>query len=204
VCGDGVVQDGEACDGDTEAGYCESCRTILKPSISFQVGELKASALEKFTTTSSSYYGAGFKGDIKGDLPIAGDERGCGAVKILESTAEYTRLEWTNCSTFDDAVATVTFAIPRTKVSYTSKAGVPTPLQATIHLKSATLGKEITWQTSDTTIFELKSNPVTTPGSHLIYSDLRFSFERPDPSRASTPAYAFLMGWIQLVPPVLE
>jgi hypothetical protein len=204
VCGDGVMQDGEVCDGDTEAGFCDRCKAIVPPSISFEVGDFRASAIESYTSTSSSSYIIGYRGTVAGKLPIAGDSRGCGAVKILESTAEYIRLEWTHCGD-GDVTATVTFALPRTKVSYKTATGLPTSLQATIRLAKASIGKEITWTTPGAVTFELSSSPPpTTGGPPQIFSNVRFLFERPDPTLKSRTASASLMGFIEFVPPVVK
>jgi hypothetical protein len=57
------------------------------------------------------HFGENQHDDFTATLPTAGDMDGCGGVKVLESTVDYARIEWTICSA--DTISTLTLGLRR-------------------------------------------------------------------------------------------
>jgi hypothetical protein len=196
------VQPGEACDGDGPDGYCVACKSLVKPNFAFTVDYEAHSVLSHPTPSSTWFFGDVEKNPVSGTLPAQGDAKGCGAVKILESTADHTRIEWTHCSSDGQDVSTITFALPRTKVDVTDAASAPPPLQAQIRVHDVADAKEQTWTMADADIFELSGGGDFRPNDHVGGGSVRFSFKKTEPGSFDEDT-AFLSIFYTWVPPVL-
>jgi hypothetical protein len=137
-CGDGIVELGEACDGDSAAGKCSAdCQTLsgncgdgivqpdevcdgdtaagycqaCKKIVGPQIAitGVQASATA-YIDAANGYANLDSTTSINGALPSAGDAQGCGALKVVEQTSELLRFTVKVCDA--DASMTWTIALP--------------------------------------------------------------------------------------------
>ena len=204
VCGDGVIQAPEQCDGDTGGAYCmDNCSRLMHPTFKFEVHKRVANAVDYVQGNSTRFYGTGYqRGEVAmGQLPLAGDDKGCGAVRVLEATAELTRVEWTYCDD-EDTVSVWTFAVPRTEVRYHNWDGpIPTQFDASVLLKHPDGVRSIAWDMTHMEAFEVRSYIVRDARSSL--GDINFRLEQPDPVQSFSITRAELNLDIEMTHPAL-
>lgn len=163
-CGDGIVQLGEACDGDSDQGKCSAdCQTLtgICGDGIVQTGEVcdgntsegvcvdcKSIAKPSITLTDVSMTGDFYDGgdinimstaNVTGSIPSSGDASGCGSIAVVEQTAELLRLKVNICGT--GGTATWTIALPLvvgTNVSNIDTTFDAAKWQPTAHLTSTT------------------------------------------------------------------
>lgn len=186
VCGDGHVQEGEACDGDGEEGWCVGCTSILTPRFEFTVYDASAGAVLEVDGSTTWYYGASVHGfstvtDMEGDLPLAGEADGCGAIDVVATDADKTVLRWTICDDEGQDRVTWTFPIPRAEVDVDVWSGSPPETwRTTALLERPSAGRSLEWTTTDhNDIFELR---VWQTGEHgMVRGDIRALLVQDDP-----------------------
>jgi hypothetical protein len=204
-CGDGAIQSPEVCDGDTAEAYCApGCGSLIPPSFSFTVHDRVASAVDRVSGPSTYFYGTGFEfGELHtGTLPQAGDADGCGAVRVLETTPELTRLEWTYCDPDRTAASTWTFAIPRIEVTHDDwDAPIPPQFDATVVLRKLDEDRHLEWTMAHMERFAVRVW-MTAPPAH-VRGTIQFRLEQPDPIQSFSTASAELDLEFEMTHPVL-
>ncbi len=206
ACGDGAVQEGEACDGDDAEGYCNaSCTARVAPQFRITAYTWEASAMVSYTPTTSVTTGwnIDYGGVDAGGLPLAGDSSGCGSVRVLDSTAELTRLEWVQCDTDGQIRATWNVAIPRTETSYaTPGSAAAAGFQAEVTLRADEYDREVTWTMDDATgSFQLDTYIVDDPAT--TYTNIDLWFEKQSPLASFQDDYARMNVLLVMTHPVV-
>jgi hypothetical protein len=205
VCGDGAVQAPEVCDGDTADAYCApGCGRLVHPSFTFTVHMRVANAVDRVEGPSTYFYGVGYEfGETEtGDLPRAGDARGCGAVRVVEATTELTRLEWTHCAVEGDEISVWTFAIPRGIAEHDDwDAPIPPQFAASVSLRHGDGVRRIDWGMEHMERFEVRNWSAEDPAQTL--GSIHFRLEQDDPVQSFTVDPATLDLEVEMIHPVL-
>lgn len=205
ICGDGVLQGDEVCDGDTAEEYCVSCARFMRPTFSVTTSNWNAMAVESVEGPTTTFSGAGVSEYtmLGGEVPQAGDANGCGAVRVLETTNMFTRLEWTWCGEFTTARAIWRFSIPRTEADYNVNDGdIPTEFAMDVTLEQPDVDREVSWTMEDVQRFEVRTWQVV---GDRTSTNIDVRFEHPDSIQSfSTDEARFNATFEMTHPPLLS
>lgn len=127
-CGDKIIEGEEECDGNTDEQWCSSECKKLAPMLRLTGISMKWNYADSGSETIISNGSAG------GDLPVTGDSKGCGSVIPKEITQDYVRYEWKHCKS-DGLTALLSFAVPRTEVSYYRSDSFPASVLPTLTIE---------------------------------------------------------------------
>lgn len=207
VCGNGIVELGEACDSTKDGRECAAdCRSYVAAAAMCgdghpDVGEecdgdtmdtwcssdckIAMPAVRLINVTMSANVGESSTDAIRtsdpvgGELPVHGDISGCGEVKPLEIAASYVRFQWKYCD--GGRRATWTFALPMQEFHQTSSAALAPALKPTLMLESGRVSVFFDGPSTDTASLDA----TFFPERHSVVG--RFRFEQMKWGVAGSP-----------------